>query len=765
MDLEIQLRELACQSLMEARNEIDALEAEKALLASDQRVNCYASRLEQQRKQMASSSLRHSCSSSSSMAKNNGGHSTNGTWRTDWQSISSQKQQQQQPPSRTPLETVDHAFNQYAQTADEGRESATTGAQSTSGSDSVGRRGSRGRECEESLNGFHYKAAQQACSKEAPSSPKAAPKISDRSTSVGRTASRCRTNPLKHQQAQLRHQSPSPADKNALTANSSNNNNNTPAHLTRPSRGLNEKRRAKMVLNQQIARASNINCNIVSNNRAMVSLSELRIPLMWRDVDHFKGRGDYRRYAIFCLLKIDSQIHDTQLITNVDRQMIDVNFDDTIVFHDVEHDFELTLEIYSCVYLEEFSLKSTPRKLKEKLSNSVGRAMGRRLTSQTASVNYTRELDAYQEKGYRFTMIASANLRLDDAKGCVKTYDLVLPGAENRNNLGAYTHCSAASTNMTISRARQRDQSQPAWSPWNNPGLSGGTLKSSAQSNPQSTNVSTSNLRDLHRNNLPLFGLFCCKLSVKPDIFDKCVKTGYLCVADIHMPISPSDHSHDQKRASVSTSGSPTSSNGATSTSPDSAASTTTHSTSPSHSPESTLMLRSALAASSKLATMALQSARVYWALLRNFSLHLWPVDESKLENSIRRNQAPQVDISRRPPFIISIDRHTRLLRVSNSSLTIETDQGCFVFSVFDPFAAFKTANDYKFIDQRHHNPQKQQSQDDIAHWLRPIEQLIYDSHIWASVLNHHHPTQRKLASGLVVVPNTQQQKRMSAQL
>lgn len=31
---------------------------------------------------------------------------------------------------------------------------------------------------------------------------------------------------------------------------------------------------------------------------AKVSLSEIRMPLMWRDTDHFKNKGDHRRFVI-----------------------------------------------------------------------------------------------------------------------------------------------------------------------------------------------------------------------------------------------------------------------------------------------------------------------------------------------------------------------------------------------------------------------------------------------------------------------------------
>jgi len=39
---------------------------------------------------------------------------------------------------------------------------------------------------------------------------------------------------------------------------------------------------------------------------------------------------DHRRYAVFCLVKIGTEIYDTSLITCVDRNMTDLSFDDVI---------------------------------------------------------------------------------------------------------------------------------------------------------------------------------------------------------------------------------------------------------------------------------------------------------------------------------------------------------------------------------------------------------------------------------------------------
>lgn len=436
---------------------------------------------------------------------------------------------------------------------------------------------------------------------------------------------------------------------------------------------------------------------MVINNRASVSVSEIRIPLMWRDVDHFKNRGDYKCFAIFCLLKIDSQIYDTQLICDVDRQVTDVTFDDLVVFNEIDHNFELTLEVYTCVYLEHFSLSSTPRKLKEKLTSSVSRAMGRRLATQTASTNYTKELQAY-DKSYRFALIANATLRLNDASDSVKTYDLVLvsPSAHHRH----YNHADYNLAHRTLSNG-------------SNQAMMDGCTQSA-------------NSKDADKNTLPLFGHFCCKLSVRPDVFDKNIKTGYLRVATISVPnnnnisVSSAQNSHSGSSDRVSD---------------DSPLNTTTDSCHDAVVSDSASNLRSSLAAaSSKMATLSMSTSRVHWGLLRNFALHLWPIDDQDLELALRRGELPLLDNPNKPRLTLAIDKYTRLLRVSNSSLTIETDKGCFVLGVYYP-------------ETNLYGTGLNHQADEISHWLRTIEQFIYDSHIWGSALSHYPPHTRSSTS------------------
>ena len=55
---------------------------------------------------------------------------------------------------------------------------------------------------------------------------------------------------------------------------------------------------------------------------AGVSVSDVRIPLMWKRKDHLNDSGDRRRFAVFCLARIGAQIYDSSLICPVDRWVV-----------------------------------------------------------------------------------------------------------------------------------------------------------------------------------------------------------------------------------------------------------------------------------------------------------------------------------------------------------------------------------------------------------------------------------------------------------
>ncbi|KFM72562.1 Rhotekin-2, partial [Stegodyphus mimosarum] len=68
------------------------------------------------------------------------------------------------------------------------------------------------------------------------------------------------------------------------------------------------------------------------------------------------------------------------MINNVDRSMTDIAFEDVIIFNNVPHDFEFRLEVYSHVLQEDLTIASASNKLKKKISYSVSKAIGKRLS-------------------------------------------------------------------------------------------------------------------------------------------------------------------------------------------------------------------------------------------------------------------------------------------------------------------------------------------------------------------------------------------------
>ncbi|GAB6023188.1 hypothetical protein CHUAL_008011 [Chamberlinius hualienensis] len=168
---------------------------------------------------------------------------------------------------------------------------------------------------------------------------------------------------------------------------------------------------------------------------AKVSVADIRMPLIWKDTDHFKNKGDYRRFAVFCLLRIGTEIYDSLMITQVDRSMTDICFEDNFMFCQVPPDFDFHLEVYSTILHDDLSMASTPCKIKHKINDSLSRTVGRKLAAtlkdELASTNL----------GPKFELVARATLRLDDAEDCITTHDLVIENNENRfNQLPLFGH-------------------------------------------------------------------------------------------------------------------------------------------------------------------------------------------------------------------------------------------------------------------------------------------------------------------------------------
>ncbi|XP_060097087.1 rhotekin-2 [Heteronotia binoei] len=165
--------------------------------------------------------------------------------------------------------------------------------------------------------------------------------------------------------------------------------------------------------------------------KGKVAITDLRIPLMWKGSDHFSNKDRSQRYSVFCLFKIGAQIFDTDLLI-VDKAITDICFENVTVFEEVEPDFQLTVEIYSCCCTEDSSvIPNTPKKLVKKLKTSIGKATGKKLSS--ASDDGNPELLLLSDTivlGSKYSLLAHATLGLESIEDNFKTHNLTIEGNE-----------------------------------------------------------------------------------------------------------------------------------------------------------------------------------------------------------------------------------------------------------------------------------------------------------------------------------------------
>ncbi|KAK2818714.1 hypothetical protein Q5P01_024275 [Channa striata] len=174
-----------------------------------------------------------------------------------------------------------------------------------------------------------------------------------------------------------------------------------------------------------------------------VALSDLRIPLMWKDSEYFKNKGELHRCAVFCLLQCGTEIHDTDLVM-VDRTLTDICFEDAIVFSEVGPGFQLRVELYSSCVIDEFSLGTIgPRKM-GRLGGSLGCSSGKKIRAafESAAVcgstssggpgslspPLCRDLSAL---GPKYNLLAHTTLTIEHVQDGFKTHDLSLDTSED----------------------------------------------------------------------------------------------------------------------------------------------------------------------------------------------------------------------------------------------------------------------------------------------------------------------------------------------
>ncbi|XP_056903090.1 rhotekin-2 isoform X1 [Takifugu flavidus] len=159
---------------------------------------------------------------------------------------------------------------------------------------------------------------------------------------------------------------------------------------------------------------------------ATIAISGLRIPLMWRDSDHFNNRGSSRRVAVFCLLQIGSEVFDTRMMV-VDRSVTDICFEGTSIFKDAFPEFELRVELWSCAVEDELTLANTPKKLAKKLRSSFGRSAGKNLCPLLDSPDPDTFLQYNPiPAGAKYSLLAYTTLGLPEAEGSFQSHSLVV---------------------------------------------------------------------------------------------------------------------------------------------------------------------------------------------------------------------------------------------------------------------------------------------------------------------------------------------------
>uniref|UniRef100_A0A673IA40 Rhotekin-like n=1 Tax=Sinocyclocheilus rhinocerous TaxID=307959 RepID=A0A673IA40_9TELE len=170
-----------------------------------------------------------------------------------------------------------------------------------------------------------------------------------------------------------------------------------------------------------------------------VAISDIRIPLMWKDSEYFKNKGELHRCAVFCLLQVGTEIHDTDLVI-VDRTLTDMCFDEPVIFTDVPPGFDLRVELYSCCVEEEFSMGFSTLRLSRLGSASSKKFMATLETAASCSSHSSGAgspggespvlLPALSVRGPKYHLLAHTSLTLCHVQNSFRTHDLTISDTE-----------------------------------------------------------------------------------------------------------------------------------------------------------------------------------------------------------------------------------------------------------------------------------------------------------------------------------------------
>ncbi|XP_076981317.1 rhotekin-2 isoform X2 [Tamandua tetradactyla] len=163
--------------------------------------------------------------------------------------------------------------------------------------------------------------------------------------------------------------------------------------------------------------------------KGRIAISDIRIPLMWKDYDHFSNKERSQRYAIFCLFKMGAEVFDSDMVI-VDKTITDICFENVTIFNEAGPDFQIKVEVYSCC-LEESSLANTPKKLAKKLKTSISKATGKKINSVLQEDDH--EMCVFFSSaifGAKYNLLAHTTLTLENIENNFKTHNLSINGNE-----------------------------------------------------------------------------------------------------------------------------------------------------------------------------------------------------------------------------------------------------------------------------------------------------------------------------------------------
>ncbi|NXE47810.1 RTKN2 protein, partial [Casuarius casuarius] len=164
--------------------------------------------------------------------------------------------------------------------------------------------------------------------------------------------------------------------------------------------------------------------------RAKVAISDIRIPLMWKDSDHFSNKEKSQRYAVFCLFRMGAEVFDTE-VAIVDKAITDICFENVTIFDEAGPDFQVKVEVYSCCTEESLYITNTPKKLAKKLKTSISKATGKKLKAALEEDSpESLLLTDPVIHGAKYSLLAYTTLGLESAEDNFRTHSLTITGNE-----------------------------------------------------------------------------------------------------------------------------------------------------------------------------------------------------------------------------------------------------------------------------------------------------------------------------------------------